>query len=210
MFIIFVMITQAFAWGKFDTLYDALKVRTNLFHPKKSTSNILSTLNFKSDHNANVYLNNPILAELEKLQQQLLQPTPDLDIYTQNGVLVGFKLFSENYFCWNSLDFEILFQEINNVFLRIKFETNICQKPDSITYNQFILINTDIGHWPIKYFKNEISEIKSFLTKIRIFKNWFFAEFTDHPPCFLWISIFKDDEVMMTSASGARELIFWR
>ena len=52
------------------------------------------TLNFEADHNANVYLNNPILTELEELQQRLLHPTPDLDIYTQNGVLVGFKLFS--------------------------------------------------------------------------------------------------------------------
>ena len=31
-------------------------------------------------------------------------------------------------------------------FFETKFETNFCQKPESITYNQFILMNTDIGH----------------------------------------------------------------
>ena len=45
----------------------------------------------QSDHNANVYLNNPILAELEELQERLLNPTPDFEVYAQNGVLVGFK-----------------------------------------------------------------------------------------------------------------------
>ena len=150
-------------------------------------------MNFEADHNANVYLNNPILTELEELQQRLLHPTPDLDIYTQNGVLVGFKFFSKKYILFKIfalLKIPIEIADFPNFslkfcFLGIKFETNFCQKPDFITYNQFILMNTDIGNWPIKYFKNEISEIKSFLTKIRIFKNWFFAEFTDHPPCFL-------------------------
>ena len=31
-------------------------------------------------------------------------------------------------------------------FFGTKFETNFCQKPEFITYNQFILMNTDIGH----------------------------------------------------------------
>ena len=109
------------------------------------------TCYLKADHNANVYLNNPILTELEELQQRLLHPTPDLDVYTQNGVLVGFKFFSLKYFLWNSLG-KILLEYISFEklvyfgFFGTKFETNFCQKPESITYNQFILMNTDIGH----------------------------------------------------------------
>ena len=36
MYIIFILISQASAWGKFDTLYDALKVRIILFNQEKT------------------------------------------------------------------------------------------------------------------------------------------------------------------------------
>jgi len=71
MYIILILISIALAWSKFDTRYDTLK----------------------SDHTANVYLNNPILDQLEELQERLLNPTPNFDIFSLIEIdMVGLKL----------------------------------------------------------------------------------------------------------------------
>lgn len=44
MYIIFILISQASAWGKFDTLYDALKVRIILFNQEKYDRNVICNI----------------------------------------------------------------------------------------------------------------------------------------------------------------------
>ena len=68
--------SQAAIRGKFDTLYQTIKVRLLL-------TLFVNSENVKGGHNANVHLNHPILDEINHFFQKQMNPTPDADIYKQ-------------------------------------------------------------------------------------------------------------------------------